>query len=128
METLIHDYTDTLLRNVSSDFDIPYDLLKLKYIVSQCNAMTSRGKQCTNKCVIGSKFCKKHEGYTPPPEKKKGRKSSKQVKTKIIPVHTHDVDECELCCSHGNLLDPNTPHRKFKIELTDEMNEYLNKN
>jgi len=127
MSNLIHDYTDRLLRDVSKEFNISYDNLKTKYLFPPCIAMTSRGKNCTNKCIIGSKFCKKHEGYIPPVEKKKGRKATKQVKTKIIPIHTHDGHngECELCRSHGDILDPNTPHRVFEITLTKEMIDFL---
>lgn len=127
MNHLIHDYTDRLLRCISEEYNIPYDMMINKYLTHQCDAMTSRGKKCTNKCVIGSKYCKKHEGYTPPPEKKKGRRPTKILKSKTVPIHTHDIegDACELCRSHGDIMDPNTSRRIFKIELTEEMNEYI---
>ena len=55
---------------------------------------------------------------TPPVIIKKRRKKSKPVKDKP-PMHNHDPGEiptepCELCISHGDILDPEMPDHEYK--------------
>ena len=55
---------------------------------------------------------------TPPVIVKKRRKTSKPVKVKP-PMHNHEPGEipsepCELCISHGDILDPEMPDHEYK--------------
>ena len=55
---------------------------------------------------------------TPPVIVKKRRKTSKPVKVKP-PLHNHEPGEtpsepCELCISHGDILDPEMPDHEYK--------------
>ena len=56
-----------------------------------------------------------------------GRKKRKPLKKKVPPpVHNHDPGEsskdCELCITHGDILDPDMPDAEFKGVDVDGMN------
>jgi len=98
--------------------------------VSKCQAKTAKGDDCPRKtCAESDEFCATHlkQSQKPKVEKKpkeskpkesKAKKSKKEVKK--IAAHNHELSEkveesvaenCDLCQTHGNTLDP---------ELTDQ--------
>ena len=88
----------------------------------QCCGITAKGTQCKNKAVENGR-CKMHmnqnsEQVTPQPKQKKQKKQKKPV-----PVHTHLPGEtpvvyCRLCETHGDILDPTLPDRRFVLSET----------
>lgn len=107
----------------------------------QCKCLTKKGDQCKKYCIPEHDTCKQHanmevsskpvpkdEPETPTPTPtpttqpvvivKKRRKTPKPVKVKP-PLHNHEPGEtptepCELCISHGDILDPEMPDHEYK--------------
>ena len=97
-----------------------------------CTARTAKGAPCKYRPQKGSCVCKIHASKTqeaPPepvepeeaPKKKKTPKKTKAPATE----HTHALTEdlspdnvCQLCDTHGSVLDPGMPEAEF--ELVDE--------
>jgi len=99
-----------------------------------CTAKTAKGLPCKYKPQKGSCVCKIHAAKVqeehPPsepkevPEPPKKKKTTKKVKA-VVPEHTHALTEdlspdnvCQLCDTHGSVLDPKMPEVEF--ELADE--------
>ena len=102
-----------------------------------CTAKTAKGAPCKYKPQKGSCVCKIHaskaggdEQVHPPSEPKepkeppKKKKAPKKVKA-AVPEHTHALTEdlspdnvCQLCDTHGSVLDPKMPEVEF--ELADD--------
>ena len=103
---------------------------------TKCHGMTGKGTPCCNGAVLGTDFCKMHTGKVEkPPKTVKVPKTPKAKK--IQPEHTHgigeEVDNCELCQMHGDVLDPKLPNLEFdgnledfKKFLLDEEEEHIN--
>jgi len=110
----------------------------------QCKCLTKKGDQCKKYCIPDHDTCKQHanmevsskpvptvqkdrdvpkdETETPTTQPvvivKKRRKTPKPVKVKP-PLHNHEPGEtptepCELCISHGDILDPEMPDHEYK--------------
>lgn len=83
----------------------------------QCTGLTAKGTQCKNKCVDNGK-CKMHSNQDTAQIQPK-QKKQKKTKPKP-PVHNHAPGEepevfCQLCESHGDILDPELPDREFEV-------------
>lgn len=85
----------------------------------QCCALTAKGTQCKNKAVDDGK-CKMHINQgerTIEPKIKK----QKKIKPKP-PTHNHlpglRTAYCQLCETHGDIMDPELPNREFEIIAT----------
>ena len=98
-----------------------------------CTAKTAKGAPCKYKPQKGSCVCKIHaakvsqeapepmEEVPKAPVKKKTPKKTKAA----VPEHTHALSEdlspdnvCQLCDTHGSVLDPGMPEADF--ELADD--------
>jgi hypothetical protein len=85
----------------------------------QCCALTAKGTQCKNKAVDDGK-CKMHINQG---EKTIEPKIKKQKKIKPKPpTHNHlpglRTAYCQLCETHGDIMDPELPNREFEIIAT----------
>ena len=109
-----------------------------------CTARTAKGAPCKYKPQKGSCVCKIHaskaagdEQVHPPeeardepvhpPKASKKKKTPKKAKAPA-PEHTHALTEdlspdnvCQLCDTHGSVLDPGMPEAEF--ELADDLEE-----
>ena len=102
-----------------------------------CTARTAKGAPCKYKPQKGSCVCKIHaskaagdELVHPPEEVHKApvkKKAPKKAKA-AVPEHTHALTEdlspdnvCQLCDTHGSVLDPGMPEAEF--ELADDLEE-----
>ena len=101
-----------------------------------CTARTAKGAPCKYKPQKGSCVCKIHASKTqeaPPepidevPKTSKKKKTPKKAKAPA-PEHTHALTEdlspdnvCQLCDTHGSVLDPGMPEAEF--ELADDLEE-----
>jgi len=140
-----------VLARVASDYDLDHAELVAKYIsgpppaalpqpkvptATLCTAKTAKGLPCKYKPQKGSCVCKIHaskvqevpEPSNPEPkEPPKKKKTTKKVKA-AVPEHTHALTEdlspdnvCQLCDTHGSVLDPKMPEVEF--ELADDLDE-----
>lgn len=95
-----------------------------------CSGLTSKGGPCKFKAMPGSDLCgihqRKAEGVKaekkPKVEtEKKSKKSPKAKKTE--PKHEHPIgdksDECELCESHGDVVEPQLTESTFEATVQD---------
>ena len=95
-----------------------------------CSGLTSKGGPCKFKAMTGSDLCgihqRKAEGVKaekkPKVEtEKKSKKSPKAKKTE--PKHEHPIgdksDECELCESHGDVVEPQLTESTFEATVQD---------
>jgi len=150
MDILAKALSDVLAR-VASDYDLDHAELVAKYIsgpppaalpqpkaptATLCTAKTAKGAPCKYKPQKGSCVCKIHASKVqePPPsepkepkEPSKKKKAPKKVKAPA-PEHTHALTEdlspdnvCQLCDTHGSVLDPKMPEVEF--ELADDLDE-----
>jgi hypothetical protein len=144
MDILAKALSDVLAR-VASDYDLDHAELVAKYVsgpppaalpqpkvpTNLCTAKTAKGLPCKYKPQKGSCVCKIHaskvqptEPPSEPKEPPKKKKTTKKVKA-AVPEHTHALTEdlspdnvCQLCDTHGNVLDPKMPEAEF--ELADD--------
>ena len=104
-----------------------------------CTARTAKGAPCKYKPQKGSCVCRIHaskaagDEQVHPPEPEEVPKASKKKKTPKktkapAPEHTHALTEdlspdnvCQLCDTHGSVLDPGMPEAEF--ELADDLEE-----
>ena len=86
----------------------------------QCCGITAKGTQCKNKAIQDDK-CKMHLNQNQEQQGTSQPKQKKQKKQKVLPpTHTHMPGEvptvyCRLCETHGDILDPTLPYRKFVV-------------
>ena len=146
MDILAKALSDVLAR-VASDYALDHAELVAKYIsgpppaalpqpkvptATLCTAKTAKGAPCKYKPQKGSCVCKIHASKVQeevpsnpePKEPPKKKKTTKKVKA-AVPEHTHALTEdlspdnvCQLCDTHGSVLDPKMPEVEF--ELADE--------
>ena len=146
MDILAKALSDVLAR-VASDYDLDHAELVAKYIsgpppaalpqpkvptATLCTAKTAKGAPCKYKPQKGSCVCKIHASKVQeevpsnpePKEPPKKKKTTKKVKA-AVPEHTHALTEdlspdnvCQLCDTHGSVLDPKMPEVEF--ELADD--------
>jgi len=114
-----------------------------KPVVPKCQAKTAKGDECPRKCCADSdEFCVTHLKQSQKPKaepKAKAKaepkaKASKKVKVaKRVAEHNHDLsekidesvsDNCELCQTHGNTLDPELVDEDFE-GVSDDMQSRL---
>ena len=150
MDILAKALSDVLAR-VASDYDLDHSELLSRYLstpppppsttllkpptATLCTAKTAKGAPCKYKPQKGSCVCKIHASKVseehPPepkePEPPKKKKAPKKVKA-AVPEHTHALTEdlspdnvCQLCDTHGSVLDPKMPEVEF--ELADDLDE-----
>jgi hypothetical protein len=112
-------------------------------VVPKCQAKTAKGDECPRKCCADSdEFCVTHLKQSQKPKaepKAKAKaepkaKASKKVKVaKRVAEHNHDLgekidesvsDNCELCQTHGNTLDPELVDEDFE-GISDDMQSRL---
>ena len=94
--------------------------------VATCQAKTAKGDDCPRKCCADSdEFCVTHlkQSQKPKVDKKVEKKVKAPKKEKKIAEHNHVLsekidesvaDNCELCQSHGNTLDPELVDEDFE--------------
>jgi len=89
----------------------------------QCCGITAKGTQCKNKAVENGR-CKMHLNQSQDQPSTSQPKQKKQKKKKAPPpTHTHLPGEtpvvyCRLCETHGDILDPTLPDRRFVLSET----------
>jgi len=102
---------------------------KPKEPTEKCVCKTIKGTPCKNSRLPGKDVCAKHintkepvasTSTAPPPQKK--MRTKKPVVKKVVPVHNHPIGQppeegviCELCETHGDLLDPDMPDAEFEV-------------
>jgi hypothetical protein len=149
MDILAKALSDILAR-VASDYALDHAELVAKYIsgpppaappppvvlkvpTNLCTALTAKGLPCKYKPQKGSCVCKIHAAKVqePPPSKPepkvpKKKKAPKKVKA-AVPEHTHALTEdlspdnvCQLCDTHGSVLDPKLPEAEFELADDDD--------
>lgn len=102
-----------------------------KVELPQCSGLTAKGGQCQHRAFDGSGLCRIHQkkakgpGLNPKKPKPKPDVSKKKAK-EPAPVHTHEVGEssnqCGLCESHGNPMNPELPSATFESDgLADRL-------
>jgi len=105
-----------------------------KKSLPQCSGLTAKGGQCQHKAFDESGLCRIHQKKANPTSGKatvtkepKAKKEPKKKKGKEpAPVHTHEVgessDQCGLCESHGNPMNPELPSTTFESDgLADRL-------
>ena len=109
--------------------------------VPKCQAKTAKGEDCPRKCCVDSdEFCVTHLKQSQKPkaepkskDSKKAKVSKKSVKDKKVAEHNHEMSEkidesvsenCDLCQSHGNTLDPELTEEDFE-GVSDDMQSRL---
>ena len=102
-----------------------------KVEVAKCQAKTAKGGDCPRKCCVESdEFCALHLKQSQKPEKSekptkesKGKKSKKDKVPKRVAEHNHELTEkvdesvaenCDLCQTHGNTMDPDLTEEDFE--------------
>ena len=130
------DHAELLSRYLSTPSPAPPPPVVLKVPqVALCTAKTAKGLPCKYKPQKGSCVCKIHaskvqeEPPRPEPEPKeppKKKKAPKKVKA-AVPEHTHALTEdlspdnvCQLCDTHGSVLDPKLPEAEFELADDDD--------
>ena len=127
------DHAELLSRYLSTPPPPPSTTLLKPPTATLCTAKTAKGAPCKYKPQKGSCVCKIHaakvqevpEPSKPEPnEPPKKKKAPKKVKA-AVPEHTHALTEdlspdnvCQLCDTHGSVLDPKMPEVEF--ELADD--------
>ena len=106
---------------------IPVPVLPPKRVQSekeQCCGITAKGTRCKNKVVENEK-CKMHLNQD---TRQVAPKVKKVKKTKpVAPMHNHAPgvfgEYCQLCETHGDIIDPRLPDRQFEIISTGTTQE-----
>ena len=105
-----------------------------KEALPQCSGLTAKGGQCTHKAFDESGLCRIHQKKADPTsgkatvtkEPKEKKKKEPKKKKGPPPEHTHEVgessDQCGLCESHGNPMNPELPSSDFESDgLADRL-------
>jgi hypothetical protein len=124
----LHEEVKTIREEITPKKRMP----KQKVPIEKCICKTIKGTPCKNGRLPGRDMCAKHVGMTdesvaaPIPSTSavahKKPKVKKVTTKKVIPVHNHPIGEpprdgviCELCETHGDLLDPDMPDADFEV-------------
>jgi hypothetical protein len=96
-----------------------------------CTGLTSKGGPCKFAALGDSELCGIHQrkaeggGSEPKPKSEKVPKEKKVKAKKVDPKHSHPLTEesedCELCQSHGNVMDNKMPETTFEAVTEDEV-------
>jgi len=129
------DHAELISRYISTPPPPPSTALLKPPTATLCTARTAKGAPCKYKPQRGSCVCKIHASKVsqeapepardvPDPLPPKKKKAAKKVKA-AAPEHTHALTEdlspdnvCQLCDTHGSVLDPGMPEAEF--ELADD--------
>jgi hypothetical protein len=127
------DHSELISRYLSGPppASLPPPPTLLKTPPSLCTALTAKGAPCKYKPQKGSCVCKIHASKAEvhprpeePPKAPAKKKTPKKTKAPV-PEHTHALTEdlspdnvCQLCDTHGSVLDPGMPEAEF--ELADD--------
>jgi len=126
------DHAELISRYISTPPPPPSTALLKPPTATLCTARTAKGAPCKYKPQRGSCVCKIHASKSEAPEPaepeeippKKKKKTPKKTKAPA-PEHTHALTEdlspdnvCQLCDTHGSVLDPGMPEAEF--ELADD--------
>ena len=105
-----------------------------------CIGQTSKGGPCKFAAMPGSDMCgihqRKSEGLKPEKKPKEAKEPKKPKKKSQDAKHTHElteeaVEDCELCQSHGNVMNAGLPDAKFEatvdggVSIQDRLNAIL---
>jgi regulator of replication initiation timing len=103
-------------------------VIKSKDPIEKCSCKTIKGTPCKNSRLEGKAVCAKHEKQmeTHAPGKEplvsKKPRVKKPIVKKVVPMHNHPIGEsprdgliCELCETHGDILDPDMPDAEFEV-------------
>lgn len=111
LSTILEELRALRLEVVALQRQAPKNVQKTK-----CQGVTGKGTPCCNGAVFGTDFCKMHTGMIDKPQKVPRVPRTPKPK-KIQPEHTHgigeDPGECELCQTHGDVIDPELPYIEF---------------
>ena len=138
---VIEQYRLHFLTQLAKDYNLPLDELIAKYqvvpkkpkvpkvLTDPCPIKTSKGEDCKHNCVPGQGACKMHSK----PQVEKPPKAPKKIKkVKDIPEHNHKPFEkteeyCELCESHGDILNPLLSNVEFmNMNLQERLSSIMN--
>jgi hypothetical protein len=96
-----------------------------------CTGLTSKGGPCKFAALGDSELCGIHQrkaeggGSEPKPRVEKVPKEKKVKTKKVNPKHSHPLTEesedCELCQTHGNMMDKKMPEATFEAVTEDEV-------
>jgi len=96
-----------------------------------CTGLTSKGGPCKFAALGDSELCGIHQrkaeggGSEPKPRVEKVPKEKKVKAKKVDPKHSHPLTEesedCELCQTHGNMMDKKMPEATFEAVTEDEV-------
>jgi len=96
-----------------------------------CTGLTSKGGPCKFAALGDSELCGIHQrkaeggGSEPKPRVEKVPKEKKVKAKKVDPKHSHPLTEesedCELCQTHGNVMDKKMPDATFEAVTEDEV-------
>jgi len=120
-DTFVQNQTQTQTQTQTQ----PRKNKKVPSVIEQresCSGTTAKGTRCKNMCEHDGK-CRMHANQTVDQTVVR-QKPKKQKKVKIqLPRHTHAPGEepavyCQLCQTHGDILDPELPEREFEIVQT----------
>jgi hypothetical protein len=97
-----------------------------------CKGVTGNGTMCRNGALPGGEYCRMHGREKKVREPKKETKKKEPKKKKIQPEHNHEIGEepthpCELCESHGDVMDPKLPDDDFECICEDDIESRLRK-
>jgi hypothetical protein len=93
-----------------------------------CCGVTAKGVPCKNKAFESGELCRVHQKAADKPaaapkekavRKPATKKAAAKKSKKVAPEHGHAlteeaVDDCDLCQTHGNALDPALPAAEFE--------------
>ena len=91
-----------------------------------CIGQTSKGGPCKFAAMPGSEMCgihqRKSEGLKPEKKPKEAKEPKQPKKKSQDPKHTHElteesVEDCELCQSHGNIMDTGLTEMTFDASV-----------
>jgi len=133
------DHAELVSRYISTPPPPPSPALLKPPTAALCTAKTAKGAPCKYKPQRGSCVCKIHASKaggdeqvhprTKPTEPPKKKKAPKKVKA-AAPEHTHALTEdlspdnvCQLCDTHGSVLDPGMPEAEFELAEDDDLEE-----
>ena len=117
-------FTTSKVQEVQKKPKAPKGEKKPKEEKRPCTGQTTKG-QCKFAAMPGSDLCgihqRKADGVKPEkkPKVEGAEKPKKTPKTKAVdPKHTHPLTEesedCELCSTHGNVMNPELPKQDFE--------------
>ena len=126
-KTPLLKYTQTLLKTIALDYNLPIEELVIKYCEQSdapkvpCPHKTGKGSPCKNSCLPGENHCRLHAVVKP----EKPVKIKKVKPVKLQPSHSHSIgvcdSSCQLCKTHGDAF--NASFQQFVVSLPQTLEE-----